>query len=50
LKKVVNLVVVLTIIASQYGWTIEECIEAAYQEIKDRKGKMVDGMFIREGA
>jgi NTP pyrophosphatase (non-canonical NTP hydrolase) len=45
-----DMVVVLTIIASQYGWTIEECIEAAYQEIKDRKGKMVDGMFIREGA
>jgi NTP pyrophosphatase (non-canonical NTP hydrolase) len=40
--------VVLTIIASQCGLTIEECIMSAYHEIKDRKGRMVDGIFIRE--
>lgn len=41
-------VVVLTILAAQHGWIIEECIEAAYLEIKDRKGRMVDGVFVRE--
>ncbi len=41
-------VVVLTILASQYGMTIEYCIELAWQEIKDRKGCMVNGTFIKE--
>ena len=29
--------------------TIEHCIEVAYKQIKDRKGKMVDGDFQKEG-
>lgn len=40
--------VVLTILAEQSGLSIEDCIYAAYDEIKDRKGKMVDGVFVRE--
>lgn len=40
--------VVLTILAMRNGLNIEECIEAAYNEIKGRKGKMVGGVFIRE--
>lgn len=43
-------VVVLTILAEQRGLRIEDCIAAAYDEIKDRKGKMVDGVFVREAA
>lgn len=42
-------VVVLTIMAAQVGLTLEDCIDAAYEEIKDRKGRMVDGVFVREG-
>ena len=42
--------VVLTIIAAQMGWSIEECVQAAYAEIKDRKGKMVQGVFVKEEA
>ena len=42
--------VVLTIIAAKMGWSIEECVQAAYAEIKDRKGKMVDGIFVKEKA
>lgn len=42
-------VVVLTILAAQHGLNIEACIAAAYDEIKDRKGRMVDGVFIKEG-
>ena len=40
--------VVLTILAAQHGVTIEECIDAAWDEIKDRKGRMVDGVFVKE--
>lgn len=43
-------VVVLTILAAQNGLFIEGCIDAAYEEIKDRKGKMVDGKFVKEAA
>ena len=27
----------------------QECLNAAYLEIKDRKGKMIDGVFVKEG-
>lgn len=43
-----DMVVVLTIIAEQEGINIESCIIDAYHEIKDRKGKMVDGIFVKE--
>ena len=42
-------VVVLTILAAQNDMFIDHCINAAYEEIKDRKGKMVDGIFVKEG-
>lgn len=41
-------IVVLTILAQQIDVPIEHCIEIAWNEIKDRKGKMVDGVFIKE--
>lgn len=41
-------VVVLTILAAQHGVPIEYCIDLAYQEIKDRKGRMVNGCFVKE--
>ena len=41
-------VVVLTIMAAQRGLNIEDCIGAAYEQIKDRKGRMVDGIFVKE--
>lgn len=40
--------VVLTILCEQLGYTLEECLSHAYDEIKDRRGKMVDGIFIKE--
>lgn len=43
-----DVVVVLTILSAQLGFPIEEAIAAAYEEIKDRKGRMVDGVFIKE--
>lgn len=41
-------VVVLTILAKQLSVTIESCIDHAYEEIKDRKGRMHHGIFIKE--
>jgi len=38
-------VVVLTNLAELIGVPIESCIDAAYDEIKNRKGKMVNGTF-----
>lgn len=40
--------VVLTILASQLNYTIEDCIAHAYEQIKDRKGRMIDGVFVKE--
>ena len=37
--------VVLTNLATLNNFTIEECIESAYNEIKNRKGKIVNGTF-----
>lgn len=42
-------IVVLTILSAQLNLDLETCIRHAYEQIKDRKGKMVDGVFIKEG-
>ena len=41
-------VVVLTNLAKLAGTTIEDCIEVAYNEIKDRTGKMDNGTFKKD--
>lgn len=43
-----DIFVVLTIMAAQKDMVIEDCIARAYIEIRHRKGKMVDGIFIKE--
>ena len=43
-----DMYVVMTILSQQLGFTIEDCIEIAYDEIKDRRGKMIDGVFVKE--
>lgn len=43
-----DMYVVLTILSMQLDLDIEECIKLAYEEIKDRKGKMVNGVFVKE--
>ena len=40
--------VVLTILAAQKDLEIEECVVHAWHQIKDRKGRMVDGIFVKE--
>ena len=41
-------IVTLIILAMQCGFTATECLDAAYNEVKNRKGKTVDGVFIKE--
>lgn len=43
-----DMYVVMTILSQQLGFDIEECIGIAYEEIKDRKGRMIDGVFVKE--
>ena len=38
----------LTVIAERYDTTLEGCLIAAYKVIKDRKGKMINGVFVKE--
>jgi NTP pyrophosphatase (non-canonical NTP hydrolase) len=42
-----DMVVVLTNLAELCGTTIEECTERAYAEISNRKGKMINGTFVK---
>ncbi len=44
-----DMIVVLLNIAERNNVTLEECLDQAWNDIKDRKGKMVDGIFIKEG-
>jgi len=43
-----DMVVVLTNLAVLEGMQIESCIESAYQEIANRKGKMENGTFVKQ--
>jgi len=41
-------IVTLIILAQQQGWSLEECLQYAYDEIKNRKGKTINGTFIKD--
>ena len=43
-----DMIVVLINIAERNNVTLTECLEVAYNDIKDRKGRMVDGVFVKE--
>jgi len=43
-----DIIVVLINIAQRNGLTLEECMSKAWDDIKDRKGRMVDGVFVKE--
>jgi NTP pyrophosphatase (non-canonical NTP hydrolase) len=44
-----DVTVTLIIIAAQLKLDFAGCVAAAYDEIKDRNGRMVNGVFIKEG-
>jgi len=43
-----DMVVVLTNLAELRGYSIEKCIDSAYNVIKSRQGKMVNGTFVKQ--
>lgn len=43
-----DIFVVLTIYALQNDLRIDDCIKEAYDTIKDRHGKMIDGVFVKD--
>ncbi|ELB27751.1 DUF1642 domain-containing protein [Enterococcus faecium] len=42
-----DVIVTLIILSMQKGTNVQECLEMAYNEIKRRTGKMVDGVFVK---
>lgn len=43
-----DVLVTLVILAKQLGLDWEECLSMAYEKIKDRKGKTINGVFVKE--
>ena len=43
-----DILVTVIILSKQLGLNPTECLESAWNEIKDRKGKTVNGTFIKE--
>jgi hypothetical protein len=43
-----DIMVVLINIMERNGYSMMDCLETAWIDIKDRKGKMVDGIFVKE--
>ena len=43
-----DVIVTLIILAQIQGTNLEECLAMAYDEIKDRTGKTVNGVFVKE--
>tara|TARA_B100001564_G_scaffold232548_1_gene196473 strand:- start:68 stop:451 length:384 start_codon:yes stop_codon:yes gene_type:complete len=42
-----DMMVIMLNIMRRNNLTMEECLETAYIDIKDRKGKMIDGIFVK---
>lgn len=40
--------VVLMNMIEREGFTMQQCLETAWHDIKDRKGEMIDGVFVKE--
>ena len=45
-----DMIVVLTNLSHLYGYEVEYCIDSAYDQIKDRKGKMINNTFVKDEA
>lgn len=43
-----DMMVVMLNIMERNKITLADCLEKAYNDIKDRKGRMVDGVFVKE--
>ncbi|OOF51932.1 pyrophosphatase [Rodentibacter genomosp. 1] len=36
-------------VTDYFHLNFDDCVQSAWEEIKDRKGKMIDGVFVKEG-
>ena len=43
-----NIAIYLMFVAQKFDLTLTECLEIAWNEIKNRQGKMVDGVFVKD--
>jgi NTP pyrophosphatase (non-canonical NTP hydrolase) len=43
-----DVMVTLIILSEQLGYNLTNCLKAAYNEIKDREGQTINGVFIKE--
>ena len=43
-----DIFVTLVILCEQLHFKLEDCVGFAYEQIKDRKGKIVNGQFVKE--
>jgi hypothetical protein len=43
------MLVVMINIMERNNISMADCLEKAWNDIKDRKGRMVDGIFVKEG-
>ena len=43
-----DVVVTLIILGQQHGLELQDCLQYAYDEIKHRKGEMINGVFVKE--
>lgn len=43
-----DMIVVLVNIAERNDLTLKECVNQAWNDIKHRKGKMIDGVFVKD--
>ena len=43
-----DMMVVLINIMERNGLSLTECLDVAYNDIKDRRGRMVDGVFVKQ--
>lgn len=48
IKGVQEVITILANMAERLDTTLKECLQAAYDEIKDRRGRMVNGVFVKE--
>lgn len=44
-----DMLVVIINITTRNRVSLSECLARAWEDIKDRKGRMVDGIFVKEG-
>ena len=44
-----DIAVTIIILAAQHGMTLNDCLSAAYDEIKNRTGRIESGTFLKDG-